>query len=469
MWYDHFIKIILKQQNLKNYYRLIKPIYVIGDLFILNGVFILILHLNSGLDSFFKHSDNILFFSYYNLTWGILTFFIPIYHLYRITRFTTFLNNILKFIILHFILIQSFKGMTEDFLLTNSVIFETNIIVFLTVPVWRVFIMVALKKYRRSGYNFRNVIIVGQDEASTELESFFKKHPEHGYRLIKIFDEQYTTDNLIAIESFCKENNIDELYCSMTELSAENLSRLTQFCQNNLIRIRFVPRAQGFNYKKLQVHSYDLLPVISLRPTPLDSFYNRLLKRCLDLLISLSVIILILSWLFPLLSLLIKLSSKGPIVFMQKRSGLNNRNFWCYKLRTMRVNNESDKIQATKGDNRITRIGAFLRKTSLDELPQFFNVLMGDMSIIGPRPHMIKHTEEYSKQIDNYMARHFIKPGITGLSQVMGYRGETEKLYQMRNRIKIDVFYLENWSFWLDIKILFLTIYNIIKGEEKAY
>lgn len=346
---------------------------------------------------------------------------------------------------------------------------ENYICVLFVIPTWRILVITALKKYRRSGYNFRNIIVIGKEERTTpELLQFFKEHPEHGYRVLKVFDEDKS--NIIeSVKEYASSNSIDEIYCMMHAFTSEELSELIQYCQNNLVRIHFVPRAEGFNYKRLKTMSYGLIPVLSLSTTPLDDIIHRAIKRFFDVTFSILICVLLLSWLTPILAILIKISSKGPVFFRQKRSGLNNNDFWCLKFRTMKMNKDSDQIQATKNDMRITRIGSFMRKTSLDELPQFFNVLWGDMSVIGPRPHMLKHTEEYSKLIDNYLRRHFIKPGITGLSQVKGYRGETEELYQMRNRIKIDIFYMENWSFWLDLKILFLTIWNVFRNEEKAY
>jgi lipopolysaccharide/colanic/teichoic acid biosynthesis glycosyltransferase len=172
--------------------------------------------------------------------------------------------------------------------------------------------------------------------------------------------------------------------------------------------------------------------------------------------------------LFPIIAIIIKLNSKGPVFFKQKRTGLGNEDFWCWKFRTMHVNQNADVVQATKKDARITSTGGFFRRHSIDELPQFFNVLLGNMSVVGPRPHMLKHTEEYSEIIDKYMVRHFIKPGITGLAQVKGYRGETITPDMMERRIKLDIFYMENWSFLLDIKIIFLTVWNILREEENA-
>lgn len=204
-------------------------------------------------------------------------------------------------------------------------------------------------------------------------------------------------------------------------------------------------------------------------PSPQDQLYNRYLKRIFDLLFSIFVLLCIFSWLFPIIALVIKLESKGPVIFRQLRSGKNNVSFWCYKFRSMCINHDSHHRQASRNDERITKLGNFLRKTSLDEFPQFINVLRGEMSVVGPRPHMIKHTEQYRYTIDNYMLRHSLKPGITGWAQINGYRGETRELEAMQKRIHHDIWYLQNWSVFLDIKIIVLTTVQALSGDKNAF
>ena len=194
-----------------------------------------------------------------------------------------------------------------------------------------------------------------------------------------------------------------------------------------------------------------------------------LVKRIFDISFSLFVIVFIMSWLYPLLWVIIKLDSKGPAIFKQQREGIHGKEFLCYKFRSMNINAFADKVHATKNDSRVTKIGAFLRKTSLDELPQFFNVLFGDMSVVGPRPHLESLSQEYQKDVEDYLKRHAVKPGITGLAQVSGYRGEIKKKSDIKNRVRLDIFYIENWSFSLDIKIIFQTVFNVFKGDDKAY
>lgn len=209
--------------------------------------------------------------------------------------------------------------------------------------------------------------------------------------------------------------------------------------------------------------SYSLPTQVDVAPRP----YLR--KRLFDIAVALFAVVFVLSWLAPLLALLIKLESRGPVFFKQLRTGRNNKPFYCLKFRSMRLNTDADHKQATKGDKRVTRLGAFMRKTNLDELPQFINVLKGEMSVVGPRPHMLQHTENYASLIENFMVRHQVSPGITGLAQVAGHRGETKDTSAMVQRVNADIHYIQNWSFWLDVKIVLLTLRNCVRGEKNAY
>jgi Undecaprenyl-phosphate glucose phosphotransferase len=303
---------------------------------------------------------------------------------------------------------------------------------------------------------------------------FFRRHPEHGYRFLGFFSENGNGDSQIIgkveeVKKFALEHDVDEIYCSLPDLTNERVHDLIDFCEKNLVRFRLLPDFRGFDNRQVDISFYDTIPVLTVRREPLENFSNRVVKRTFDIVFSSLVILLVFTWLVPLIAFLIKLSSKGPVFFKQLRSGRDNRPFMCYKFRSMRVNTLADELQATKNDPRITAIGKFLRKTSLDELPQFYNVLIGNMSVVGPRPHMLRHTEEYSKIVDTFMVRHFVKPGITGLAQVSGFRGETTDPLLMHKRVENDVWYIENWSFFLDLKIILLTIWTILKGDKNAF
>ncbi|MEP5603139.1 MAG: exopolysaccharide biosynthesis polyprenyl glycosylphosphotransferase, partial [Algibacter sp.] len=294
----------------------------------------------------------------------------------------------------------------------------------------------------------------------------------HDYKYIGFFTNKDEITKLGDIDEsfgFIMDKNIDEIYCSVKGLSNDQMSKLIYFADNNLKRLKFIPDNKYVFSKKLRFENYDLIPILSLSNIPLKDNLNSVVKRTFDIVFSLIVIIGFLSWFIPIIAILIKLESNGSVFFKQLRYGTDFNLFACYKFRSMRANNESDKVQAAKNDMRVTKIGKFIRKTSIDELPQFYNVLFGSMSVVGPRPLLLSHTDDFKNKINKFMVRHTVKPGITGLAQVSGYRGNIEKDLDMHNRVKYDVFYVENWSLFLDFKIIIKTVLNVIKGEDKAY
>lgn len=323
----------------------------------------------------------------------------------------------------------------------------------------------------------KKIAIVGYNETGVELAKYFKGNNSI-YTFEGFFDNgtehlPVTERNVVgSIEEcidYAIENNVQEIYSTIMPGQHDDVNRMVEFADRNCVRVKFVPNAKTNLSSDYNVEYLGDFPIISLRFEPLQELKNRIKKRGFDIFVSICVIVFVLSWLMPILAILIKLESKGPVFFKQLRSGRDNKPFWCYKFRSMRVNANSDVLQATKKDARITKVGAFLRKTSLDEFPQFFNVLKGDMSIVGPRPHMLKHTEQYSALIHKFMIRQLLKPGITGWAQVNGYRGETRNIELMEKRVEYDIQYMERWSTTLDVRIIFMTIINIFRGEESAY
>ena len=254
-----------------------------------------------------------------------------------------------------------------------------------------------------------------------------------------------------------------------SKLSKAEIQYVMKIADNSLKRIKIIPDNKELFSRAMSLELYGSVPILNLRASPLDLDYSNLIKRIFDILVSSFAIVFVLSWLTPIVYILMKLESKGPLFFKQQRHGVNRDVFWCYKFRSMTKSTTSDTQMATKGDVRVTKLGKILRKTSIDELPQFFNVLIGDMSVVGPRPHMVVHTQQYEGSVDKYLVRHFLKPGITGLAQIQGYRGEIINRSDIVNRVRYDIFYMEKWSLGLDAKIVFLTIYNAIKGEARAY
>jgi putative colanic acid biosynthesis UDP-glucose lipid carrier transferase len=327
-----------------------------------------------------------------------------------------------------------------------------------------------LKRYRVAlGGNLRNVVVIGDTDKTRQLINIFNSKPEFGYNCKKQFVIKEDNFSFPQCVSYISKNEVDEIYASTADLSNKQINKLIDFADNNLKELKFIPDNKDIYSKKLKYEYYDYVPVISLRDIPLQAPFNKFLKRLFDIVLSSAVIVFLLSWLTPIIAILIKIESKGPVFFKQARNGFNYEEFDCYKFRSMMPNNNAHLKQATKGDNRITKVGAILRQTSIDELPQFFNVLFGDMSVVGPRPHMVSHTNKYAESVDKFMVRHFVKPGITGLAQISGFRGEVETDKDIINRVKYDIFYVENWSLLLDIKIAVQTFVNAIKGEEKAY
>jgi len=302
------------------------------------------------------------------------------------------------------------------------------------------------------------------------VAKFFDDTPEAGFINTKLVPfKKSTTQELNALFEYIKQNRVDEIYCSLSEIGSAEIKAITKFADNNLKIVKFIPEQNTILNKELKRDFYGLVPVLEFRSIPLDDSYNLALKRVFDVVFSILVIVFVMSWLTPILALLIKLESYGPVFFKQKRNGYNYKSFNCLKFRSMVINKEADLIQVRKADNRVTGVGKFMRQTSIDELPQFFNVLIGDMSVVGPRPHMLSHTDMYANKVDKFMVRHFVKPGITGLAQVSGYRGEVESDSDIIGRVKFDIYYIENWCVLLDVKIIIKTIIKAVKGDEKAY
>lgn len=405
-----------------------------------------------------------------SISWLVIAWNIGFYEVYRYTKVIEIFSNILKqyffFLLVNFAFIGFYLKFSEPSKMIQFVSFSLILI-----GLAKFFIYFALRRFRVVfGGNFRKVVIVGNGKSVEQLKDFFNENPDYGYKLEKIF--KLVSNKKEQVEecfNFVMEHKIDEIYCSLADLSNIEVNKFIDFTDNNLKILKFLPDNKEILARNLIFDYYDYIPIISLRNIPLDETANKVIKRAFDIIFSLIIILGILSWLIPILAVFIKLESRGNVFFKQKRNGLNYKEFYCYKFRSMRLNEIADLYQVSKNDPRITRVGKFIRKTSIDELPQFFNVLLGDMSVVGPRPHMVSHTEMYARRIDKFMVRHFIKPGITGLAQTKGFRGEVETDKDIIYRVKFDIFYLENWSLLLDIKIIFLTIVNAIKGEAKAY
>lgn len=325
----------------------------------------------------------------------------------------------------------------------------------------------------------KDLVIVGNGPAAEEIFQYCEDQTVRGYRFCGVFNDEpidgplgsRRMGDVEAVKAFAIHNRIDIVYCALPGTRRQDITELMEFCERNTIRFRVIPSAESFIpvVKTSDLEFHGAVPVSKLRREPLDLGINRMLKRAFDIAFSLGVVLFVFTWLFPLLAILIKLSSRGPVFFKQMRLGRDNKQFVCWKFRSMRMNTEADVKQATKNDPRVTAVGRFLRKSNLDEMPQFINVLFGHMSIVGPRPHPIRLNDQYRDIIDKYMVRHFVRPGITGWAQVNGFRGETRTPELMERRVELDVWYLENWSFWLDLRAVVKTVTNMFHKDPNAY
>lgn len=418
----------------------------------------------------------------------------------RRVRFDRIITQSFRNTFLHCILFVSLVALANlgtlslRFLCTFYLCFLASLILY------RLLCWYLIRLYRRLGGNSRTVILIGSGEHMEELYREMTRDPTSGFRIAGYFSDNSSmafSEKLpyLGLPSevlpYIQQNHVEHVYCAIQPSYSHLISHIASYCEKRLIHFFSIP--EGFHYLKNQL--YDLckdramsqgtscnylkrqmylgflgnVPVLSLQREPLSLIENRIVKRAFDIVFSL----LFLCTLFPIITIVIgiaiKLTSSGPVFFKQRRSGEDGKEFWCYKFRSMQINAYSDELQATHNDVRVTRLGRFLRQSNMDELPQFINVLLGDMSVVGPRPHMLKHTREFSKLVDKYMVRHLVKPGITGWAQVNGYRGEIKEQWQIEGRVEYDIWYMKNWTFALDLFIIYKTIINAIKGEETAY
>lgn len=412
----------------------------------------------------------VLFHSYISVGWIVIALKTEFYVVYRYTKVAHILRLLFVQFIFFFLILYAFIGFFKQPRMSRLALAEYAVLVFIAVSIVKFLNYVLLMKYREQVKgNTRNVVVIGKNKKTEQLISVFRDRTEYGYQFLRQFSPQEPEFDLTSCFLYMVENKVDEIYCSVSELRNNEIMEFINFADNNLKTLKFLPDNKNIYSKKLKFEYYDYIPILSLRDIPLHNPINAFIKRAFDIFFALVIIFGLLIWITPILALLISLESRGPVFFIQKRTGIDNHEFNCFKFRSMADNRSADDIQAGRNDMRVTTIGKFIRKTSIDELPQFYNVLFGNMSVVGPRPHMVKHTDEYANKVDKYMLRHFVKPGITGLAQVRGFRGEIEQDRDILGRIKFDIFYIENWSFFLDLKIIVQTILNIFSGEEKAY
>ena len=421
-----------------------------------------------------KQYFNVYFMSYISLFWLITSTFFGFYKVYRFTRILMVFKLLVKqFLVFIFGYFTYFAIFNEGDIINNQLLILITIMT--AVSVVKFSWLFLLKKYRSLGNNFRTTIVIGFDNSTKDIIKLFKSKSNLGYKYLGFFSNKIYKNNeylggVDAVFDYAQKHVVDEIYCSLSSLNKKQIKKINKYAIDQQITLKLIPDSLELYSKNQSVEYYDnSLMVLNVNKLPFDFTENFYFKRIFDILFSLLVCIFILSWLIPILWILVKLESKGPLIFKQGREGIQGTEFICYKFRSMKMNKLSNKVHAKENDIRVTKIGAFLRKTSMDELPQFLNVLLGDMSVVGPRPHLESLSLEYQKDVDNYLKRHIVKPGITGLAQIGGYRGEIKKRSDIKNRVRLDIFYIENWSFFLDIKIILQTVLNVVNGEEKAY
>lgn len=412
--------------------------------------------------------------------WLLAALYFNLYRLDTIFSLTTFYRNSWRVFLSQCILWQFylliFQGTAEyrQAIGANLLQFTYLLLYLFLSRIIFTLVLNNIKKFIKKPFN---VAIWGFNTTSIQLASKLESN-SYFYDFLGIINdinEESFTDKATFAEALSNAilrasgNGIQELYIVVKPQFIDDLNSYFQLADRCCMRLKFVPDFSTISKSSFSSSNFENFHVIRPRHEPLQDAYNRLVKRVFDIVFSFSVLLFVLSWLYPLMAIIIKKQSRGPVLFKQLRTGKKNEAFWCYKFRSMTVNTQSDSLQAQKEDARVTPIGKFIRRTSIDELPQFFNVLLGNMSVVGPRPHMLKHTQDYNEQINNFMVRHFVKPGITGLAQVSGYRGETKKVSDMQRRVKADIDYLQNWSLIKDIKICVLTIIVTLKGDENAF
>ena len=381
--------------------------------------------------------------------------------------------NCLKFMIISvaFIAMAGYEAISTRFLILF------HFLNFIALIIWRISCFKVLRMLRTKGRNYRNCVYLGSSKSIQELSREMSESGS-GYHILGYFDNAPNAKLSEQIPylgspkdvlAYLENNQVHQVYSNLPSQEKELILQIIYWCEQNFANFYHVPHIREYLSRRMWLETVGNVPVLSLHTTPLSGLDNRVIKRAFDLIVSGTFLFTVFPFIYLIVGSIIKITSPGPIFFKQKRNGINGEEFWCFKFRSMKVNKDADKIQATKNDPRKTKFGDFMRKTNIDELPQLINVFLGDMSLVGPRPHMLKHTEEYSQLIDQYMVRHCVKPGITGWAQVTGFRGETKELHEMEGRVNADIWYMEHWSFLLDLHIIYKTFANVIIGEKNAY
>jgi putative colanic acid biosynthesis UDP-glucose lipid carrier transferase len=430
---------------------------------------------------FFSRSGLLLFFASL-VCWMFSARAAGLYHDFRVKPFSQEWVAFIKSLILYTLLISFifFHFLNQHFFGRPHMMLHCSLI-FILFPFQKLIFRIVSKKLRNSRNLVRKVLIVGAGDTGLNFYEQYVKDEHFGFKLTGFIDDVKNSSlnghylgKTSEIDEVMAKYELDDIIVTLPITKERQIEKIVSAGEKQGKRVRIIPNYHQFGDGKFDVGRIGSLPIITLRSLPLDFNDNKVYKRVFDIVFSLFVIVFIFSWLFPIIGILIKFSSKGTVFFKQERWGLNNKVITCYKFRSMvctskDVDEKGNYMQAQKNDSRITWIGKFLRKTNLDELPQFINVFLGSMSVVGPRPHPVPLNMQSKDNVEKYMMRHWVKPGITGWAQTNGFRGETREPTLMRRRVEHDLWYIENWTYWLDLQIILQTLVNMVKGEENAF
>ena len=461
----------------RQFERYLQITLVILDIVALNVLYILCqLILKEGV--YFRITNSyIQYWVFSNVIWLLCSFFFRAYVTKVIVNFEYFTKRTIQVYLVWVICILFYLFFLRAFEISRIFIISTLMGFGLGLLLNR-FLYLGIKNYFKNSHHLtKKVLILGYNDTAKKLANYFEEDGMNTQLMGFIENNNNITELsnypvLAELENtlrVAKDMDVQEIFSTITPEQNNDIYTLMYQAEKECIRFKIVPNLSVFITRDVHIEYFGDLPILSLRSEPLDDVGNRVKKRMLDIAVSLFVIVFFLSWMVPIFALLIFIESGESVFFKQLRTGKNKKSFYCLKFRSMKSNKDADLKQATENDARVTRLGRFIRKTSLDEFPQFINVFKGEMSLVGPRPHMLKHTTDFSKIVDDYMVRQFLKPGITGWAQINGYRGEITNPEQIKMRVDKDLWYLENWNLWLDIQILFLTVYYVLRGDKNAF
>ncbi len=461
-----------------------RSIYIfrlLSDLLLLNISFITAAVLAQSLDILLSRNYMFILQLGLNIVWYFSSNVLNFYEDFSSRYFAFQVVNIIKNVFIQAIVSIIFIFLVKEDLFTRNFIVFNSFFVFILVSIRSLLFRFIMKKLREKGKNIRNLLIVGAGKVGRNFQALINENPDFGYNFIGFLDDDYqfsNTQNVVGsidqIEETIKNKEVEEVVIALSDENQNRLDSIVLICNRHAVRTHIIPDYFRYISKKFKLSMIGNFPVITARNEPLDEVQWRFIKRSFDIIFSLFVILFILSWMYPLIAVLTKINSSGPVLFVQERVGVRNKKFKCYKFRTLHIDKSIDKIfkPVVENDPRVTSVGRFLRRSNLDELPQFFNVLRGEMSVVGPRPYPLSYENKYNIIVDEIRLRHNIKPGITGWAQIHGLRGdvsdESENTRRITVRIEYDLWYIENWSFWLDLQIIMLTIWQMIRGKSKG-